>query len=149
MIVGESLQPGVFDIGQSPEARANFVSLVVAACSRRKCWGNPPDAEDRVAHSRPTCLIAENFNTINEPANLIILCQPRLHCMRKVKLCGHIVLQDVRKCGGRFRIRKSWKVNGDKSSVLGESPSWESFPVTFNWKPAFPVMKVIQLDIVE
>ena len=149
MVVGESLQSGVFNIGQSPEAWANFVTLVVAARSCRQRWRNPSDAKNRVAHPRPTRLIAENLNPINEPANFIILRQTRLHCMRKVELRGHIVLQNVRKRGGRFRIRKSWKVNGDETSIHRESPSWKSFPVTLNWKPAFLVMKIIQLDIVE
>src|ERR1035438_5671026 len=103
MVIGESLQPSVFDIGQSPEARANFVSLVVAARSRRQCWRNPSDAEDRVAHSRPTCLIAENLNSINKPANFIILCQTRLHCMRKVELCGH--RSEERRVGKECRSR--------------------------------------------
>jgi hypothetical protein len=73
MVIRESLQPSVFNIGQSPEAGADFISFVMATGGGRKCRRNTSDSEDCVAHSRPTRLIAKNLNPINEPADLTIL----------------------------------------------------------------------------
>ena len=126
MVVGKSLNTGIFDIGEAPEFPADAVPFVVSARRRSKRRCNAINSEDGIAHSCTAGLIAYDFDALYE-AVYGGIAQASLYCrLGEIELRWNLVLEY---CVQRYNwrtFRKVAKVRAIEYAIRGYAPRGES-----------------------
>lgn len=136
MVILESLDTSVFDIGQTPIPVSDLVSLVVATGRASQRRRNPIDPEDRVPHARAAALIAQNLDTLDEPVYGGVCRNPLQRRLSEIKVGRHVILKDFAKFHVGSRSRKPFQIGGDEAAVCGDAPVWESNTMLSDLFPA-------------
>ena len=121
VVVGEPLDAGVLDIGQTAVAFSDLVGARNVCWSSRSAWSEAVDAKDGVTHPGSAALVAQDFNAVDEPIHRTVGRQPAKGRCREVKLLGNGLLQD----GGE---RNPLRCFGETGWFRGEEPSRPSLP---------------------
>src|SRR5665213_83007 len=135
VIVGEALNASVFDIGEAAISRPDFVAFVVPASRGGKGRGNAVKTENRVAHARPAALIAQDFDSLNDPVDGDVLGKPLKGCFREVKFIGNSGLKNFANGYERHSPTKFVEVRANELTTRRHAPRRESLIVFFYWLP--------------
>ena len=93
VIVGEPLDTGVLDVGQTAITAPYLVPFIVTTCRGSERRGDSVHAEDRVAHAGSAHLIAEYLHTAAKAIHGLVSRKPLMCGFGEVEVVRHLWLE--------------------------------------------------------